>query len=349
METMQLMPVRTNNVIPLASMSFDNIGINLANQNNQVLDQPDMSINKQNHFIQANTKEVSMYHLKHECLVPVWSKDNELTISHPNFIETVHNAANDFFRGEVIDYPEIMTSHVIKGRIPEALHKPVNSLLESDKTIYYERMAFCFEVPSVYEIIDGNRVNLSIGGVRAYNHENLFSKKSSEKFKIFIGFKNMVCCNLCISTDGIKTELKAMSMEDLFKGVIALFEGYNPARHLHLMQSFRDLSLTEHQFAQLIGRTRLFQHLPTAQKKSLPTMEFNDSHINMIAKAYYQDENFCNQDGRISLWRVFNLFTGANKNSYIDNVLDRSVNATDLISGISSALNGTNNYNWFIE
>lgn len=78
--------------------------------------------------------------------------------------------------------------------MPEAINKPVNQLLDSDRAIYYERIAFCFEIPSIYEDIEGNRLNLSIGGVRAYNHENLYSKKSAEKFKIFIGFKNLVCC-----------------------------------------------------------------------------------------------------------------------------------------------------------
>ena len=67
-------------------------------------------------------------------------------------------------------------------------------LLEEEKTIYYERMMFCFEIPTIFETIDGSRLNLTIGGVRAYNHENLYSKKSMEKFKVFIGFKNLVCC-----------------------------------------------------------------------------------------------------------------------------------------------------------
>lgn len=137
-------------------------------------------------FVEANTKETTIHHLTNECVVPVFSKDNEITISHPNFIETVYDAAQNFFRGESILEPDIRVSHVIKGRIPEAIHKSVNQLLESDKTIYYERMAFCFEVPSIYEDIEGNRLNLSIGGVRSYNQENLYSKKGAEKFKVFI-------------------------------------------------------------------------------------------------------------------------------------------------------------------
>ena len=88
------------------------------------------------HFINANTTEVDIQHLKNDCIVPVFSKDNELTVSHPVFIETVYKAAQEFFRNEQIDTPEITTSHIIKGRIiPEAIHKPVNQLLETYKTI----------------------------------------------------------------------------------------------------------------------------------------------------------------------------------------------------------------------
>ena len=42
-----------------------------------------------NHFIEANSMEVTLDHLKNDNVIPVFSKDNELTISHPQFIETV--------------------------------------------------------------------------------------------------------------------------------------------------------------------------------------------------------------------------------------------------------------------
>jgi hypothetical protein len=80
-------------------------------------------------------------------------------------------------------------------------------------------------------------------------------------------------------------------------------------------------------------------------------MEFTDSHINAIARAYYSDENFAREGtaSDIDLWRVYNLFTGANKSSYIDTFLDRSLNATNLITGIGRALDGDGEYAWFIE
>ena len=117
------------------------------------------------------------------------------------------------------------------------------------------------------------------------------------------------------------------------------------------MHQFQASSLTDHHFAPHIGKPSLSQNLPASQKKLLPALDFTDSHINMVAKAYYGDENFSKPDAanKISLWNVYNLFTGANKNSYIDNFLDRSLNASQLIGGINKALYGDEEYKWFID
>lgn len=350
MEAMQLMPVRANRMIQPMQNHYGSYATTelLKAEPNQTLQ---ITPKRSKHFIESNTKEVDMFHLKKDCVVPVFSKDNECTISHPSFIETVLDAAHKFLPGETIEEPEIMVSHIIKGRVPEAIHKPVIELLDADKTIYYERMAFCFEVPTIYEDIEGNRLNLSIGGVRSFNHENLYGKKGAEKFKVFIGFKNIVCCNLCVSTDGYKEELKAMSCSDLFNSVLKMFQQYNPAQHLHLMNAYSNSYLTEHQFAQFLGKTRLYQCLPPDKKKLLPEMLMTDTQINLVAKSYYQDENFAIPVGsnEISLWRVYNLLTGANKSSYIDNFLDRSLNATQLTEGLNKALYADCNYQWFLE
>lgn len=301
------------------------------------------------HFIAANTSETDLLHLKNDCIVPVFTKDNELTISHPEFIGTVCKAAKDVFPNEIMDKPEIRVSHIIKGRIPEAIHKPVSQLLESDKTIYYERMAFAFEIPSIYSTIAGNRLNLCITGVRAYNRENLFSKKTAEKFSIAIGFLNTVCCNLCTFTDGYKADLKAMNKFDLYRGAVDLFTRYEADKHLHYMNEFTKYGMTEHQFAQFLGKCRLYQYLTNKQKLSLPYIGITDSQINMVARNYYKDENFAKDGNTINMWNVYNLLTGANKSSYIDNFLDRSCNAALTAEGLTRALRGECEYSWFIE
>ncbi len=306
-------------------------------------------VKKVNHFIEANTMEIDLQHLQSDCIVPVFSKDNELTISHNAFIETVWEAANTFFTGETIDKPDIRVSHIVKGRIPEAIHKPANQLLESDKTQYFERMMFCFEVPTIYETVEGNKLTLSIGGVRAYNQMNLYSKKTVERFKVFVGFKNMVCCNLCVYTDGYLGNLEVSSTNDLFRSVLEMFNRYDPAKHIHLMQTLGNSYLTEHQFAQILGKMRLYQCLPQGYQKSVPRLLITDTQINSVAKAYIQDENFGGFGGDLSMWRFYNLLTGANKSSYIDSFLDRSLNATEVAQGINMALHGDERYSWFID
>lgn len=306
-------------------------------------------VKKVNHFIEANTMEIDLQHLQSDCIVPVFSKDNELTISHNAFIETVWEAANTFFTGETIDKPDIRVSHIVKGRIPEAIHKPANQLLESDKTQYFERMMFCFEVPTIYETVEGNKLTLSIGGVRAYNQMNLYSKKTVERFKVFVGFKNLVCCNLCVYTDGYLGNLEVSSTNDLFRSVLEMFNRYDPAKHIHLMQTLGNSYLTEHQFCQILGKMRLYQCLPQGYQKSVPRLLITDTQINSVAKAYIQDENFGGFGGDLSMWRFYNLLTGANKSSYIDSFLDRSLNATEVAQGINMALHGDERYSWFID
>ena len=98
-------------------------------------------------FIEANTKDVDFYHLQKDCVIPVFSKDNEVTISHTSFIETVQEAISRVLPNVYISKPDIRVSHLIKGRTPEALHKSVNELQDKDRTLYYERMAFAIEIP----------------------------------------------------------------------------------------------------------------------------------------------------------------------------------------------------------
>ena len=61
-------------------------------------------------FIEANTKEVTMQYPQRGMYYPVFSKDNEVTISHSSFIETVWDAANKVFSNERIEEPAIRVS-----------------------------------------------------------------------------------------------------------------------------------------------------------------------------------------------------------------------------------------------
>ena len=277
-------------------------------------------------------------------------KDNEVLISHSDFIEATNAITVDLFNGEHILKPQIRISHPIKGRTPDAKDKPANVLQEWEKTVYYERMMFAIEIPSINTIIDGNLLSLTIGGVKAYNTDNLYSRSLSEQhFKVFIGFKNTVCCNMCIWTDGYRADIKVKDLGQLKGAIRFLLESYNRNYHLFNLSKLAEFSITEQQFAQLIGRARMYQHLPVEIRNNIPPILFGDNQMSSVVKDFYKDESFCrDKNGNINLWRLYNLFTGANKSSYIDSFLDRSVNAYQLVEQICFGLENKTNC-WYLN
>jgi Domain of unknown function, B. Theta Gene description (DUF3871) len=312
--------------------------------------QDESTIEKTNssNFIEANTKKVSLQHLKEDCIIPVFSKDNETTISHFQFIEKTLEIVRRLFPEDKVAQPQIRVSHVVKGRIPSAIGKPKNELLDEEKTIYYERCAFLIEIPSIVENVNNNQLTLSVGGVRAYNQENLYSNKSLEKFKVFIGFKNLVCCNLCISTDGLSDTIRIGSVLDLNDQMQQLFSAYRREAHLGMMEMISKHMLSEREFAHFIGKTRMYQYLTKQKQKNLFPIALNDSQISSVVKDYYTCPNFRRtEDGSINLWNLYNLFTGANKSSYIDSNLERNVKVYELIGNLGNSLQN-NTPNWFL-
>jgi hypothetical protein len=114
------------------------------------------------------------------------------------------------------------------------------------------------------------------------------------------------------------------------------------------MQQWVDYSLTEEQFAQLVGKCRMFQYLPTEVKKTIPGMLFGDQQMGAVVRDFYRDQSFCkDSSGNINLWKLYNLFTGVNKSSYIDSFLDRSVNASAITEEVKSAIDGR--YSWYLN
>lgn len=302
---------------------------------------------KVNHFIEANTQEVNLQHLANECIIPNFASMEE-TISHQSFIYAVVDAAKDFFLGEQIGTPEIRISHPINGRIPSALGKKANELTEEEKTLFYQRMCFCFEIPSITHDEYGNRLTLSIGGVRAYNEINLYSKKSVERFKIFIGFRNRVCSNLMLTTDGLQDKAEVMSIQELYAAALNLFHAYNPTKDINLLHTLGKMHISESEFCQIMGRMRLYQALPPNQQKALPRLLLGDSQLNAACRAFVTDHNFKSTGDGITGWQLLNLLNGSVKSSYIDNFLERNLNCTEFVQGIQRAKQGDREYAWFL-
>ena len=289
-------------------------------------------------FIEANTIQMSVTEMADQHIIPVWATSNEPLISHSEFINSAWEMTHKLFGREQILKPNVRVSHPIKGRIPEAKHKSASQLEPWESTIYYERMMFVIEIPSIKENVNGNLLSLTIGGVKSYNLDNLYGKRShgDQHFQLFIGFQNKVCCNMCVSTDGYKLEAGVKSIGQLKHALENLVNGYNLEHHLKTMKTMNNIELTEREFAQVVGRARMHKHLPDATKTNILPMLFGDQQMGAVVNDYYKDENFGSPDGgSISLWKFYNLLTGANKSTYIDSFLERGVNATDLSLGIA--------------
>jgi len=332
---MELVKVRTDTQV------YDPVKIE------QPIQEPEISSDVS--FMAANTEPVTLEQLKTACIIPVFARDNETTIAHQEFIESVMFVADRIFSGETILKPAIRVSHPIKGRIPEAMGKPAKDLLDHEKTLYYERMAFAIEIPSLQGTVGGNSLSLTLGGVRAYNQENLYAKKMEERFKIFIGFQNKVCTNLCVSTDGLMGEARARTIAELAKTAFDLFGNFNAYEEVDFLNRLPEVMITEHQFAQILGRAKMYNQLPYKEKINLPQFPLSDSQVTQVVRNYYADQFFSRNDlGNINLWRLLNLFTEANKSSYIDAFLDRSAMSTSFVKGLHSALSRQNEH-WFLS
>ena len=205
MNDLFLMPAVANN-----SNSFE-----YADYEEVVVEQPVTSSGVS--FLDANTNHITMEELRTQCVVPTWA-NQELTISHQDFIDCVHDAAKTFYQGEAVTTPSIRVSHIVRGRTPDALGKRASELLECEKTQFYQRLAFAFTIPTIYETIDGQRLELCVGGVRNYNDLNLYrSSKGVEKFSVFVGWRVNICSNQILTGQGVKLSLEVMDLKQLYQ------------------------------------------------------------------------------------------------------------------------------------
>jgi hypothetical protein len=290
-------------------------------------------------FIEANTVEVSLRELRDEHIIPVFSATNEPLISHHEIIECVSQITQNWFQDELVLKPSIRVSHPVKGRIPEAKYKKANELHPWEQTLYYERMMFCVEIPTLSQIVNGNKLSLIIGGVKSFGSDNLYGKRPSgdQRIQLFIGFQNHVCCNLCISTDGSKVNSVIRSISDLGRLVEELFQNYNYRAHVDMMQKMSAIKISENDFAQFIGKSRMYRYLSDEVKSSIIPMLFGDQQMGAVVKDYYSDDNFKadNNTREIDLWRLYNLLTGVNKSTYLDQFIQRAINAQEIVIDIA--------------
>jgi hypothetical protein len=124
---------------------------------------------------------------------------------------------------------------------------------------------------------------------------------------------------------------------------------YNLENQLTLLRKYPEYYLTESQFVTFLGRTKLYQYLSQQEKKHIPEFMFGENQLSIVARDYLTDEDFCRSNtGEISLWNLYNLFTGANKMSYIDTFLNRGLNASQVVNHLTESFN-QNKPSWFLS
>lgn len=316
----------------------------------EVINEEDLDNFNHPNFIESNTQAITLEELTTKNIIPTFS-DNSLTISHQNFIGAVTKVAEQVF-GEMT-VPELRVSHPIIGRIPSAQHKKASELTDEEKTVFYQRMAFCTHVKNLTKMINGQTVHLCIGGVRAYNEDKLYNRASAMKFKIFVGWQVRVCSNLCLTCDGFSGTIECMTESDIMQKSFELFSSFNPNKEntLRLLENLYSTSISEELFCKIIGRMRLYQNLPIEEQKKLPLLTIGDQAVNAMVKNYVTNPNFGKNAGEVTCWNLLQFANEAVKSSYIDKWLERNQNCTDFTIGIQRAINGedTEGYSWFLN
>lgn len=307
-------------------------------------------------FIEGPANEISMLDLSTKNIIPTFA-DNSLTISHQKFIETARQAAMVVFGRDAITPAEARVSHPIIGRTPSAQHKKASELRDDEKTIFYQRLAWCAHVATINSHINGQQVSLTIGGTRSYHEDKLYARQNPQHFKLFIGFRVRVCSNMMLTCDGVSENLLCMTEADIFQHAITLFQHFNEVKEatLYNLEALHQVRFDETTFCKILGRLRLYQALPTAQQKALPNVLLGDSIINAATRQYISNPNFGissgNGDGSISCWQLMQLLNESVKSCYSDLWIDRNQNCTDFSIGIANALQGNDDkgYDWFLN
>jgi hypothetical protein len=298
-------------------------------------------------FIEANTIPVTLAEMEQNHIIPVFTKDNHALISQHEFIYTTHDILTSNNQNEVVG-PFIRVSHPVKGRIPSARYKKASELLPQEETLYYERMMFVYVMPSITKVINGQELKLVIGGVKAYNQDNLNKNGNSlQQFTFFIGFQVTVCSNLCVWSDGFNSCIKVNTLDALGYSINSLITSYNPTPQLELLESLSNYSLTEREFAHFIGKCRMYNYLDKDKRNSLIPSGLTETQLSYVTKAFYHDESFSSYGGSIDFWNLYNLFTGALKTSYIDTIVNNNVQVCNFFRHLKYSLD-SNISSWYL-
>jgi hypothetical protein len=101
---------------------------------------------------------------------------------------------------------------------------------------------------------------------------------------------------------------------------------------------------------QIIMKNKIVNHfyMKETKKANDTIVLISDTQISTVGRDYYDDKSFCREEsGDINLWKVYNLFTGTTKSSYIDTFLDRNVSSLLFINSLADHLRDKKQ-SWFL-
>jgi len=123
--------------------------------------------------------------------------------------------------------------------------------------------------------------------------------------------------------------LEVFSVDEIQNAVKELFGAFEHEIALKSLQKLNDVTLSQQEFEQYIGKVRLHYYNPVFSQKDW----LGDQQMGQVTKGYFTNPNFAaNHDGSISLWNVYNLMTEANKSSYIDRFIPKAMQISNMLS-----------------
>lgn len=305
-------------------------------------------------FIESNSQAITLEELETKCIVPCFAT-NELTLSHQEIARNLYSAAALVYGQENLGPLEFRVSHPISGRVGKsALSKDIDQLLDSEKSLWFQRIACCFKVKSMTKTICDQETNLCIGFIRSYHTTNLYSGKSAERISLYCGTRVRVCSNLCLTLSGLRENLQCLTGMDVKEHAHRLLESYSAHadEDTQMLENLSSTYITPSEFSHLIGRLRYYMALSTNDQKALPKLDLGDQLCNEATRLFV-NSHWGIQEGEesVNLFRLLQCFNEAAKNSYIHNFLTKNAQCTELVLNIQKVLQGDrdNAYSWFLN
>lgn len=222
-------------------------------------------------FIESNSQAITLEELETKCIVPCFAT-NELTLSHQEIAKNLYSAAALVYGQENLGPLEFRVSHPISGRVGKsALSKDIDQLLDSEKSLWFQRIACCFKVKSMTNTICGQETNLCIGFIRSYHTTNLYSGKSAERISLYCGTRVKLCSNMCLTLSGLRENLQCLTGMDVKEHAHRLLESYSAHadEDTQMLENLSSTFITPSEFSHLIGRLRYYMALSTNEQKAL--------------------------------------------------------------------------------